>query len=74
MSVFTKRRKIRRKEKQEIIQRLEEGNRKIEKTMNRMVDTAKLIEKEHPDFEELDEEERLKIFAEYYGRIKYRTD
>ena len=74
MSVFTKRRKIRRKEKQEIIQRLEEGNRKIEKTMNMMVDTAKLIEKEHPDFEELDEEERLKIFAEYYGRIKYRTD
>ena len=74
MSVFTKRRKIRRKEKQETIQRLEEGNRKIEKTMNRMVDTAKLIEKEHPDFEELDEEERLKIFAEYYGRIKYRTD
>lgn len=74
MSVFTKRRKIRRKEKQETIQRLEEGNRKIEKTMNRMVDTAKLIKKEHPDFEELDEEERLKIFAEYYERIKYRTD
>lgn len=74
MSVFTKRRKIRRKEKEEIIQCLEEGNRKIEKTMNRMVATAKLIEKEHPDFEELDEEEKAKVFAEYYERIKYRTD
>lgn len=74
MSVFTKRRKIRRKEKEEIIQRLEEGNRKIEKTMNRMVATAKLIEKERPDFEQLDEEERLKIFAEYYGRTECTTD
>ena len=74
MSVFTKRRKIRRKEKQEAIQRLEEGNRKIEKTMNRMVATAKLIKKEHPDFEELDEEERLKIFAEYYDRVECTTD
>jgi hypothetical protein len=74
MSVFTKRRKIRRKEKEEIIQRLEEGNRKIEKTMNRMVDTAKLIEKEHPDFEELDEVEKVKLFAEYYDRTEYTTD
>ena len=74
MSVFTKRRKIRRKEKEETIQRLEEGNRKFEKTMNRMVATAKLIEKERPEFEELDEEEKAKVFAEYYDRAECTTD
>jgi hypothetical protein len=74
MSVFTKRRKIRRKEKEETIQRLEEGNRKIGKTMNRMVATAKLIEKEHPEFEELDEVEKAKLFAEYYDRAECTTD
>ena len=69
MSLFTKRRKIRNKEKQERIERLEEGCKQIEKSMNKILSITKRIEKERPDFEQLEEEERIKVLAEYYDKI-----
>lgn len=69
MSLFTRKRKIRNQEKQECIECLEEGNKQIEKSMDKMLSIAKLIEKEHPEFEELEREEKVKILIDYYGKI-----
>lgn len=67
MSLFTKRRKIRNENKRKHIKRLEEGCKQIEKSMNKMLSIAKRIEKERPDFEQLEEEERIKVLLEYYN-------
>lgn len=66
MSLFTKRRKIRNENKRKRIERLEEGCKQIEKSMNKVLSITKRIEKERPDFEQLEEEERIKVLAGYY--------
>ena len=68
MSLFTKRRKISRKNKEERINRLNEGCIKIEKSMKKMIQVMEAILKDHPEYEELSEEERMKIYTKYYQK------
>ncbi len=69
MSLFTKRRKIRNENKRKHIEHLEDGWKQIEHRMNKLLSIPQHIEKERPDFEQLEEEERIKVLAEYYNEI-----
>ena len=72
MSLFTKRRKLVRKEIEERHERLNEGFDKIERSLNKMVTIMEDILKDHPEYEELSEEDKTKIYIEYYK--KYEED
>ena len=72
MSLFTKKRKLARKEREERQKRLSEGFDKIERSLNKMVTIMEDILKDHPEYEELSEEDKTKIYIEYYK--KYEKD
>lgn len=68
MSLFTKNRKKSRIKKAEQSKRLVEGFNKIGKSMNKMIETMKLIESEHPEYESLSQEQKIILLKEYYGK------
>ena len=65
MSRFTKRRKIARVEKEKRDRHLKENSEKFEKGMEAILDSCKDIETNHPEFEELTDDERVAIFNKY---------
>ena len=70
MSLFTKRRKVDRVKRERRQKRLSEGFDKIERSLNKMVTIMEDILKDHPEYEELSEEEKTKIYVEYYKKYE----
>lgn len=70
MSVFTKRRKIVRKKKEEQLKQWKENSKRQDKSMQLMINTAKYIDENYPEFESLDEEERVLLFGKIYKELK----
>lgn len=70
MSLFTKRRKFAREEKQERQERLRKGYKQIEKSMNKMLAVSKAMFAGHPEFETLNEEERASLFRKYLDKYE----
>jgi hypothetical protein len=69
MSVFTKRRKIVRQKQEAERKRWEENAAKSEKSMNDILKTTQYIEQNHPEFDSLDGDERVKLFGEIYNKV-----
>ena len=69
MSMFTKRRLAIRKKQEADRKRLEEGLKESNRSMNDILKTTKIIEKEHPEFDSLEGEERVKLFAQIYNEV-----
>ena len=69
MSIFTKRRKIVRKRQEEQRKQWEENSKKQNKSMQLIIDTGKYIDEHHPEFDSLDEEERVKLFGKIYKKL-----
>ena len=73
MSLFTKRRKIIRQKQEEDRKSLEENSKKFNKGCEDVIDTCKYIQKHYPNFDSLNEEERVKLFSETFNKI-HRND
>ena len=71
--MFTKRRKVMRQEKAENQRIWDENVKKFDKSMENMIKSAEIIEKEHPEFESLSEYERVKLFAEIFKKVQNDT-
>ena len=69
MSIFTKRRKIVRQKQEAERKRWEENAAKSEKSMNDILKTTQYIEQNHPEFDSLDGDERVKLFGEIYNKV-----
>lgn len=70
MSMFTKRRKVARQEKAENQRIWDENAKRFDKSMENMIKSAEIIEKEHPEFESLSEYERAKLFVETFKKVQ----
>lgn len=71
--MFTKRRKVTRQEKAENQRIWDENVKKFDKSMENMIKSAEIIEKEHPEFESLSEYERVKLFVETFKKVQNDT-
>ena len=69
MSVFKKRRKIIRQKQEADRKRWEENSKKMGKSMQNVIKAAEIIDKEHPEFESLNKEERAKLFGKIYNDL-----
>ena len=67
--MFTKRRKVTRQEKAENQRIWDENAKRFDKSMENMIKSAEIIEKEHPEFESLSEYERVKLFVETFKKV-----
>lgn len=72
--MFTKRRKVTRQEKAENQRIWDENTKRFDKSMENMIKSAEIIEKEHPEFESLSEYERVKLFAETFKKVQNDTE
>ena len=68
--MFTKRRKVTRQEKAENQRIWDENTKRFDKSMENMIKSAEIIEKEHPEFESLSEYERAKLFVETFKKVQ----
>ena len=68
--MFTKRRKVTRQEKAENQRIWDENAKRFDKSMENMIKSAEIIEKEHPEFESLSEYERVKLFVETFKKVQ----
>lgn len=73
MSVFNKRRKVARQEKAEKQRRWDENVNKQNKSIENMIKAAEIIEKEHPEFESLSGDDRVKLFGETFKKVQNDT-
>lgn len=73
MSLFTKRRKIIRQKQEEDRKSLEENSKKFNKGCEDTIKTCKYLQEHHPEFDSLNEEERVKLFSETFNKI-HRND
>ena len=71
--MFTKRRKVMRQEKAENQRIGDENAKRFDKSMENMIKSVEIIEKEHPEFESLSEYERVKLFAETFNKVQNDT-
>ena len=71
--MFTKRRKVSRQEKVENQRIGDENAKRFDKSMENMIKSTEIIEKEHPEFESLNEYERVKLFAETFKKVQNDT-
>lgn len=69
MSIFTKRRKVVRKKQEEDRKRWEENSKKFDKGCEDVIKTCKYIQEHHPEFDSLNEEDRVKLFAKILNNI-----
>lgn len=69
MSMFTKRRKAIRQKQEEDRKRWEENSKKFDKGCEDTIKTCKYIQEHHPEFDSLDGEERVKLFAKTLKEI-----
>lgn len=68
--MFTKRRKVTRQEKAENQRIWDENTKRFDKSMENMIKSAEIIEKEHPEFESLSEYEQAKLFVETFKKVQ----
>ena len=68
--MFTKRRKVARQEKAEKQRIWDENIKKHNKSIENMIKTAEIIEKEHPEFESLSGDDRVKLFGETFKKVQ----
>ena len=71
--MFTKRRKVTRQEKAENQRIWDENAKRFDKSMENMIKSAEIIEKEHLEFESLSEYERAKLFVETFKKVQNDT-
>ena len=69
MSVFTKRRKIVRQKQEADRKRWEENSKRFDKGCNDVIKTCEYLREHHPEFDSLEEEERVKLFAKTLKEI-----
>ena len=69
MSVFTKRRKIVRQKQEADRKRWEENSKQFDKGCNDVIKTCEYLREHHPEFDSLEEEERVKLFAKTLKEI-----
>ena len=69
MSVFKKRRKILRQKQEENRKRWEENSKQFDKGCQDVIDTCKYIQEHHPNFDSLNEDERVKLFGKILNNI-----
>jgi hypothetical protein len=67
--MFTKRRKAIRQKQEEDRKRWEENSKKFDKGCEDTIKTCKYIQEHHPEFDSLDGEERVKLFAKTLKEI-----
>lgn len=67
--MFTKRRKAIRQKQEEDRKRWEENSKQFDKGCQDVIDTCKYIKEHYPEFDSLDEEERVKLFAKTLKEI-----
>lgn len=68
MSVFTKRRKKVRIKQEEQHKHWEETSKRQDKSFKKMIEVMKTIELKYPNYEQLSNDERVKIYGEEYKR------
>ena len=71
--MFTKRRKAIRQKQEEDRKRWEENSKKFDKGCNDILKTCEYIKINHPEFDSLDDEARVKLFGETFDKI-HRND
>lgn len=69
MSLFTKRRKMFLQKQEENRKHLVENGKKFEKSMNDILEVCDILRNEHPEFESLEGEERVKLFSELFKEV-----
>ena len=69
MSIFTKRRKIVRQKQEADRKRWEENSKQFDKGCNDVINTCEYLQEYHPEFDALDIEERVKLFAKILNKI-----
>lgn len=69
MSIFTKRRKIVRQKQEADRKRWEENSKQFDKGCNDVIKTCEYLREHHPEFDSLEEEERVKLFAKTLKEI-----
>ena len=68
MSLFTKRRKKVRIKQEEQRKHWEETSKRQDKSFKKMIKVMKIIESKYPDYEQLSNDERVKIYSEEYKK------
>lgn len=69
MSLFTKRRKMFLQKQEENRKHLVENGKKFEKSMNDIFEVCDILQNEHPEFESLEGEERVKLFSKLFKEV-----
>ena len=69
MSIFTKRRKAIRQKQEENRNRWEENSKQFDKGCQDVIDTCKYLQEHHPEFDSLNGDERVKLFAKILNNI-----
>ncbi len=67
--MFTKRRKVIRQKQEADRKRWEENSKRFDKGCNDIIKTCEYLGEHHPEFDSLDEEERVKLFAKTLKEI-----
>ena len=73
MSLFTKRRKVVRQKQEEQRKKWEENSKKFNKTCNDIIKACDYITKNHPEFNCLDGDDRVKVFGKIFNKIHNDT-
>ncbi len=68
MSLFTKRRKKVRIKQEEQRKHWEETNKRQNESVKKMIEVMKIVESKYPDYEQLSNDERIKIYGEEYKK------
>lgn len=68
MSLFTKRRKKVRIKQEEQYKHWEETSKRQGESFKKMIEVIKIIESKYPDYEQLSNDERVKIYGEEYKK------
>ena len=74
MSLFTKRRKKIRLKQEEDKKRWNESLEKTNKSMEDVLKVTKIIEEKFPEFESMEGDERVKLFAKLYKEVHEEED
>ena len=69
MSLFTKRRKVIHQKREEDRKHSIENSKKFEKSMDDILKVCDILRNEHPEFESLEGEERVKLFSELFKEV-----
>ena len=74
MSLFTKRRKVVRQKQEEDRKRWDESLKKTNKSMEDVLKVTKIIEEKYPEFNSMEGDERVKLFAKLYKEVHEEED